>query len=126
MFNKNIVVHLSNNTQLTTKTLFMNIEILSLSSNQNGIEYTWSNNGGDESEIEKMSKEDFAKLLCEHSDGNYIFNEDTVTLKESIQTSEDVYEDAIVDTKFFFDMEIDNRDYCVECLVKYLQSQNKN
>lgn len=109
--------------QTPTKTLFMNIEILSLSLNQNGIEYTWSNNGGDESEIEKMSKEDFAKLLCEHGDDIY----EDKGIYYSKYVSEDRTEWALISTRSYIESTLkDEPDYCKECLVKHIQSQNKN
>jgi len=116
----------------TTKTNVMNIKIESLSNNQNGIEYTWSNNGGDESEIQKMSKEDFAKLLCEHSDGEYailtgFMGEDKIKIKDGHQISEDNYIDSFTTKNEFFNSQVDdNYDYCVDCLTKFIESQNKN
>lgn len=101
----------------------MNIQIESLSSNQNGIEYTWSNNGGEESEIEKMSKEDFAKLLCEESDD--IYAEDGVYYQHYV--SEDRTERAFISFNRFIDIFMqDQMDYCKECLIKFIESQNKN
>jgi len=96
------------------------------------VEYTWSNNGGEESEIEKMSKEDFAKLLCEHSDGNYVLldgfmGEDKVKIKDGHQVSEDRFIDVFTNKNEFIKTEYsDNYDYCKECLVKHIESQNKN
>jgi hypothetical protein len=105
----------------------MNIVIESLFSNQNGIEYTWSNNGGDESEIEKMSKDDFALLLCEHSENSYIAKDSEILVVGGNQISEDHFEDLYFDVQPFVELELSlNTDYCKECLVKYLQSQNKN
>lgn len=110
----------------------MNIQIESLSLNQNEIEYTWSNNGGDESEIEKMSRDDFAKLLCEHSDGNSIYQqdetgEDEIRAVNGNQISEDDFSDLFFSINPFIELELKHSpDYCKECLAKHIQSQNKN
>lgn len=111
----------------------MNISIESLSSNQNGIEYTWSNNGGEESEIEKMDREKFASLLCKHSDGNYVhlhrhdIGLNYVVEKQSIQVSEDEFIDGQIATREFVENKLNHDyEYCKECLIKFLESQNKN
>lgn len=109
----------------------MNIQIESLFLAQNGIEYTWSNNGGDESEIEKMRKEDFAKLLCEHSDGTYSFFEGDILpgilIKEGHQVTEDNLTDVLktIDEVVKSDIE-KSFEYCCYCLAKHIESQNKN
>lgn len=94
------------------------------------VDFTFSINDGYEIE-ETFSISEFTKILCDFSDNNYSFVDSEfstfVSIKDGKQIKEDEFEPiAMTVSGFVNDMYNNQYDYCKECLVKYLQSQNKN
>jgi len=102
----------------------MEINITDIYNNQQSVSFAYSINGGDEIE-DTILRDDFAKLLCEHSDSNESYVDGEVWFQGYV--SEDKTAPMSISVKSYIETNITRQhDYCIECLVKHIQSLNKN